>query len=71
MQYFVVMIDYGHRGREAIIDPELTRRNVVERIASGEYQNIAFIHHITLDDLPEDVTAELIGEAEQMMEAAL
>ena len=44
MQYFVVMIDYGRRGREAIVDPEITRREVVSRIASGEYANISFIH---------------------------
>jgi len=31
MQYFVVMIDYGRRGREAIVDPEVTRREVVSK----------------------------------------
>jgi hypothetical protein len=31
MQYFVVMIDYGRRGREAIVDPEVTRREVISR----------------------------------------
>jgi hypothetical protein len=46
MQYFVVMIDYGRRGREAIVDPEVTRREVVSRVASGEYKNISFIHEI-------------------------
>ena len=46
MRYFVVMIDYGRRGREAIVDPEVTRREVVSRIASGEYRNISFIHEI-------------------------
>ena len=46
MQYFVVMIDYGRRGREAIVDPEITRREVISRIASGEYKNISFIHEI-------------------------
>jgi hypothetical protein len=34
MQYFVVMIDYGRRGREAIVDPEVTRREVISRVAS-------------------------------------
>ena len=34
MQYFVVMIDYGRRGREAIVDPEITRRGVIARVAS-------------------------------------
>ena len=46
MQYFVVMIDYGRRGREAIVDPEITRREVISRIVSGEYKNISFIHEI-------------------------
>jgi len=36
VQYFVVMIDYGRR--EAIVDPEITRREVVSRVASGEIQ---------------------------------
>lgn len=66
MEYFVVMIDYGRRGREAIVDPEITRRGVIERIASGEYRSeIAFIHRIR-DCTVEDVTAELTAEAEQI-----
>lgn len=44
MQYFVVMIDYG--GREAIVDPAITRREVVSRVASGEYKNISFGHEV-------------------------
>ena len=62
MQYFVVMIDYGRRGREAIVDPEITRREVVCRVASGEYSNISFIHAIT-DASVEDITADILGEA--------
>jgi hypothetical protein len=62
MQYFVVMIDYGRRGREAIVDPEVTRREVVSRIASGEYSNISFIHEIA-DSSVDDITAELLAEA--------
>jgi hypothetical protein len=62
MQYFVVMIDYGRRGREAIVDPEITRREVLSRIASGEYKNISFVHEIA-DQSVEDVTAEILGEA--------
>lgn len=60
--YFVVMIDYGRRGREAIVDPEVTRRDVVSRIQSGEYKPIHFIHHIH-DGVCEDVTNELLSEA--------
>lgn len=62
MQYFVVMIDYGRRGREAVVDPEITRRGVVERVASGEYSNISFIHEIA-DSTVDDITAEILAEA--------
>ena len=62
MQYFVVMIDYGRRGREAIVDPEVTRREVVSRIASGEYRNISFIHEIAENSV-EAVTEVILNEA--------
>jgi hypothetical protein len=62
MQYFVVMIDYGRRGREAIVDPEITRREVIARVASGEYRNISFIHEIA-DSTVEDITADILAEA--------
>ena len=70
--YFVVMIDYGHRGREAIVDPEVTRRDVVARLVSREYDNVLFIHHVTADAIPQDVTLELQLEASalSMREAA-
>jgi hypothetical protein len=61
MQYFVVMIDYGRRGREAIVDPEITRREIVSRVASGEYSNISFIHEV-VDFAVNDVTAEILAE---------
>jgi hypothetical protein len=62
MQYFVVMIDYGRRGREAVVDPEMTRRDVVARVASGEYSNICFIHEID-DRSVEDITTDILAEA--------
>jgi hypothetical protein len=62
MQYFVVMIDYGRRGREAIVDPEMTRREVVARVASGEYANISFIHEI-VESSVEDITCDVLAEA--------
>ncbi|MFL6819780.1 MAG: hypothetical protein ACJ8EF_17770 [Bradyrhizobium sp.] len=62
MQYFVVMLDYGRRGREAIVDPEITRREVISRIISGEYKNISFIHEIA-DCSVDDVTSEILMEA--------
>src|SRR5260370_39990385 len=61
--YFVVMEDLGRRGMEAVVTPETTRGAVVQFIKNGNYRNIVFIHHI--DGLYiEDVTAELIDEAE-------
>jgi hypothetical protein len=62
MQYFVVMIDYGRRGREAVVDPEITRREVVSRVASGEYKNVSFIHEV-VDRTVDDVTEEILAEA--------
>lgn len=62
MQYFVVMIDYGRRGREAVVDPEITRREVVARVSSGEYRDISFIHEIAGSSV-EDITAEILAEA--------
>jgi hypothetical protein len=62
MQYFVVMIDYGRRGREAIVDPEITRREVVARVTSGEYSNISFIHEI-VDSAVQDITSDILSEA--------
>jgi hypothetical protein len=62
LQYFIVMIDYGRRGREAVVDPEITRREVVARVASGEYKNISFIHEIT-ESAVDDITAEILAEA--------
>ena len=56
------MIDYGRRGREAIVDPEITRREVIARVTSGEYRNISFIHEIA-GCAVEDVTAEILAEA--------
>lgn len=62
MRYFVVMIDYGPHGREAIVDPEVTRRELVWRVASGEYGNISFIHEV-MDRAVDDVTHEILAEA--------
>jgi len=60
--YFVVMIDY-QRGREATVDPEITRREVVSRILSREYdpERISFIHEIR-DGEVHDVTFDIIAE---------
>jgi len=60
--YYVVMVDLGRRGREACVDPELTRREIVDRIRTKQYGQIAFIDHIH-DDERDDVTNALLKEA--------
>lgn len=67
--YFVVMIDYGRKGREAVVDPEVTRREVISRLISREYGNVSFIHEVAGDRV-HDVTLELQIEASVMVEAA-
>ena len=66
MRYFVVMIDFGRKGREAIVDPEITARGVVSRIESGEYprDRINFIHCVE-DNICADVTEEMLNAASQ------
>jgi hypothetical protein len=63
--YYVVMIDYGRKGREAIVDPELTFSGVVDRVATGEYKNILFVHHIDGDGVF-DVTSDVLEEAGEL-----
>jgi hypothetical protein len=67
--YYAVFIDYGRRGLEAVVDPEITRREVIARLISREYDNVRFIHEIA-DGHVSDVTLELQLEASAMAEAA-
>ena len=67
--YFVVMIDLGRLGLEAIVQPEITRREVVSRLVSGEYRDVVFIHHVDGAAVT-DVTLELQVEASMQQEAA-
>ena len=75
MNYFVVMISYTRRidgngtviaaGHEAVVDPDISRAEVIDRIASGEYRDIAFIHFVS-GGSAEDVTGELIDAAQMV-----
>lgn len=60
--YFVVMIDHGKLGPEAIVGPEMTWTGALEavRTAAGDGHPICFVHHIRIDDLPEDRTHEAL-----------
>lgn len=61
--YYVVMIDHGKRGLEAIVHPENTRRDIVAMLKSGESKHVVFIHHVD-GLLVEDVTSEIFDQAE-------
>jgi len=61
-EYFVVMEDFGRKGRQAQPDPELTRANIVDNIRTKQYGAIAFIHWCH-DGECEDVTNDLLREA--------
>lgn len=75
-EYYTVFVEYDQFGRfsgvEALVDPELTRADIIERLRSGEYASktsrVVQIDH-TCDGLTDDVTAELIEAAEQAARA--
>lgn len=66
--FFVVMIDHGRRGLAGYVEPDLTRANIIDRVRSREYDNIAFIKYVTPDDKPEDVTEEILEAAGRLHE---
>lgn len=74
--YYTVFVEYNQLGRfsgvEAIVDPELTRADIIDRLRSGEYASktsrVVQIDH-TCDGLVENVTHELIEAAEQAARA--
>ena len=46
--YFVVMIDLGRNGREAVVDPQHNWNDAILRVseAMGDGQTVIFVHHI-------------------------
>ncbi len=63
--YYVVMVDFGRRGLEAVVQPELTRSNIIDRLRTGEYGHVVFIHHVA-DGFVDDVTHELVEASERL-----
>lgn len=76
LSYFVICVDYGRKGREAIVDPEMTFRGAVEKVREtiGDGKEIAFAHEITFingSHHVSDVKDELINRAnDARLEAA-
>lgn len=65
MQMYILMVDFGRRGLEAIVQPELTRRAIVEQardILASDDKTIAFVKFVDGGYI-EDVTAEICLEA--------
>jgi len=60
--YFVVMVNFGRKGSEAIVDPEMTARGAValvrDTLAKGK--GIDFVHHIHHGEV-EDVTDAVLN----------
>lgn len=63
-RYFVVMRDFGKIGREAIVDPQHTAANIVDLIATREWEpdSIVFIH-VVEGGIAADVTDEILTAA--------
>ncbi|WNV09989.1 hypothetical protein [Tardiphaga sp. 709] len=63
--YYVAMLDYGRRGREAIVDPNESRQNIIDKVKSGEIDRdkLIFIHEVTMGNLPVDVTEDVLAAA--------
>lgn len=59
--YFVVIIDYGKIGREAIVDPNMLWSDALDAVhqAASDGHSICFVHHIH-DGVVEDRTQEAL-----------
>jgi hypothetical protein len=76
IRYFVICVDYGRKGREAVVDPEMTFRGALEKVREiiGDGNEIAFAHEVTYiggSHHVSDVRDELINRANDLrLEAA-
>lgn len=76
LTYFVICVDFGRKGREAVVDPEMTFRGAVEKVREiiGDELEIAFAHEVTFRNGSHhimDVKDELINRANDLrLEAA-
>jgi hypothetical protein len=75
--YYVICADFGRKGREAVVDPEMTFNGAVDKVREliGDGHEIAFAHEVTWRNgggrHVSDVKDELINRANDLrMEAA-
>jgi len=56
---YIAMCDFGKLGREATVNPEHTRRNVVDMIVSGEWLDVLWVRQMNADGTWSDITADI------------
>jgi hypothetical protein len=70
--FYILMIDYGRTGMEAVVQPEQTRRSVIEEvrgIISEGRNSVAFVKFVDGNYI-EDCTDDIVSAAEaQLLEA--
>lgn len=61
MKYWIIMVDFGRRGYEAIVHPEDSRSDTIARVkeAIGDGYPIAHIKFVDGDEI-QDVTDEFL-----------
>ena len=66
-EYFVVMIDYGRPGREAVVDMNFDWNDAIDRVheAAGDGHKVLFVHHIhdgTVEDRSEEAFQRVMAD---------
>lgn len=74
MQFYILMIDFGKgpkrpMGLEGVVSPEFTRRQIVSEVKdllASRDRSVAFVKFVDGNYI-EDITAEIVSEAEAAM----
>jgi hypothetical protein len=72
MRFFILMVDYGRSGREAVVNPEHNRADIIAQardLLASRDRDIAFVKLVDGDSI-EDVTAGIVTEAAAGLAAA-
>lgn len=71
LQMYLLLVDYGKDGREAVVNPETTRRGIVEEVrdilAKPRGRTVAYVKFIDgnyIEDVTEDILEEASCEAD-------
>lgn len=63
---YVVFVDYGPLGIEAVVDPEDTRSGIVEDIATGQIDRVVSVIEIE-DGMARDITDDVAAEVDRLV----